>query len=203
MYNNAGNRNQTGKQKSSFQRYFEGYSEVRSVNPDGSVRVDMVYTAPYWVHDLSDKQWKLQKYRFLGLTGLILVLYLCAAFMPLGGEYSKFIMLPGGITAAILVFLVTYTCTYLFCPRKMTIYDYNRNHAAMRRWPFAAAIGLTAAGIMSLVYIFVSKGDQLLKTVIAAACYFAAAMVAFVIYRTEDKTEYFEEENGYAAYSSY
>lgn len=202
MYGNVNRGTDKRKPKSNFQRYFDGYSEVRYLKPNGSVRVEMVYTAPYWVHDLTDKQWKMRKVLFLGLTGLVLLLYLRAAFLPLGGEYNKFAALPGGITAAILVFLVTYTCAYLFSPRKMTVYDYNRNHEGMRRWPFLSAIGLTATGIMSVAYLFESRDAQLMKTLLAAVCYFAAAVVAFVIYKVEDKTEYCEEENenGYEGY---
>lgn len=207
MHGNGRSRKGAPKQKSNFLRYFEGYSEVRSVGSDGKVKVDMVYTAPYWVHDLTGRQWKQRKLCFAGLMILTVALYLCAAFMPLGENYNRYVLIPGGLTAALLLFFITYVITYLVCPRKMTIYDYEHNYTSVRRWSFMTAVGLAASGIMSVAYLILGNGDQWIKTLLCIVCYFAAAVSSFTIYKIEDKTEYYEEENengnGYTPYSSY
>lgn len=202
MYTEDNFKKKSTRQKSNFLRYFEGYTEVPSLTPQGAVQVKMVYTAPYWVHDMTDREWKRRKAGFGGLTTLITALYLCGAFMPLGGNAARYMMLPGGITAAILLFLITYTVAYLSRPRKMTVYDYRHTHGALRCWPFLTALGLLATGIMSVVCLIADGEGKTLRLLLCAGCYFVGAFAAFIMYRMENKTEYYEEENenGYTSF---
>lgn len=185
----------SGKKKSNYHQYFEGYSDIPMVTSSGATKIEKVYTAPYWVHDLTDEQWKHRKLSFGALSLMAVVLYLLASFMPLGNNHSLMVILPSGLTLAAMVFFLTSTFTYLTCPRKMTIYQHNHSSAVMRRWPLLTAVGMAVTALMSMVYLFVSGDRQWLSVLGCACCYLAAAAAAYTIYRIECRTEYYEEEN--------
>lgn len=42
---------ENGKRKTSYERYFEGYSQRPVLDKAGNVRMIPVYTAPYWMLD--------------------------------------------------------------------------------------------------------------------------------------------------------
>lgn len=45
---------ENGKRKTSYERYFEGYSQRPVLDKAGNVRMIPVYTAPYWMLDAED-----------------------------------------------------------------------------------------------------------------------------------------------------
>lgn len=190
-----GSKGSSEKKKSNYHQYFEGYSDIPMVTPSGATKNEKVYTAPYWVHDLTDEQWKHQKLCFGALSLLTVVLYLLASFMPLGSNHSPLVILPSGLTLAAMVFFLTGIITYLTCPRKMTIYQHNHNNAVIRRWSLLVAAGMAVTALMSVVYLFVSGDQQWLSVLGSACCYLAAAAASYTVYRIECRTEYYEEEN--------
>lgn len=190
-----GARNSSEKRKSNYHQYFEGYSDIPMLTPSGATKLEKIYTAPYWVHDLTDEHWKRRKLCFGGLSLLTVALYLLAAFMPLGNNHSLLVILPSGLSLAAMVFLLSGTITYLTCPRKMTIYQHNRSNAVMRRWPLIVAVGMAVTALMSIIYLLVSRDPQRLLVLGCACCYLAAGVTAYTIYRIEYGTEYYEEEN--------
>lgn len=190
-----GTRDNSEKKKSNYHQYFEGYSDIPMVTPSGATKIEKVYTAPYWIHDMMDGQWVRRKLCFGGLSVLAVGLYLLAAFMPLGNNHSPAVILPGGLTLAALVFFLTGMLGYLTCPRKMTIYQHKHHSTLLRRWSLLTAVGMAATGLMSIVYLFISGDPQGLQVAGCACCYLAAAGTVYAVYRMECRTEYCEEEN--------
>ena len=65
----------------------------------------------------------------------------------------------------------------------------------MRRWPFVTAVGLVTTGCMGIVYLLLNWSEKWWMAILASAAYFGAAVVSFVVYKIEDRTEYYQEEN--------
>ena len=165
------------------------------VTPKGAVKVVKVYTAPYWVHNLTDTEWKRQKLRFAALLAGIAVFYAAAAFLPSGSSHWAPVGLFGGLALAALVLLAGGMTSYLFCPRKMTVYEHRHSTSSVCCWSLLTALGMTITGAMSGVYLLVIGGDELLLVLTSAFCYLISAASAYTIYRTERATEYYKEEN--------
>ena len=55
---------------------------------------------------------------------------------------------------------------------------------------------------MSVVCLIADGEGKTLRLLLCAGCYFVGAFAAFIMYRMENKTEYYEEENenGYTSF---
>ena len=180
---------------SHYHRYFEGYSDIPRVTPNGATKIEKVYTAPYWVHDMTDEEWKRQKNRFGILTLAAVALYILAAFMPLGHNHAVMVIVPGGLTLAEMIFFLISIGGYLTNPRNMTIYQYKQGSGTLRRWSLILAVSMAVTALMTLIYPLINSDPQWLAIIGCAGCDLFAAAAVWKIYKTECTTAYCEEEN--------
>jgi hypothetical protein len=103
-----------------YQKYFQGYNDAKIPRKNGGFKVVRIYTAPYLVHDMTDIHWRKQKLIYVGLTLIAAGLYLFAAFCRTESNEEGFVMVPGSLSAAAMIFMVTSVVFYIQCPRKMT-----------------------------------------------------------------------------------
>lgn len=182
------------KPAAGFDAYFQGYIPVTLPKKNGKgVRTVRIYTAPYRVHDMYDREYVLHKCEVAGLTALAAACYLWAALTRTACNANPLTAFPGGLSLAALLFEVIAAGSYVVCPRKMTIYQADHSHGSLMRWNLLSCILLTATAAACAVHGF-SNGDLGVSLWVAAR-YLLSAAAAGLLYRREGLVLYAEEEN--------
>lgn len=182
------------KQRASYERYFEGYAQRPVLDRHGNVRTVPVYTAPYWMLDAEDKSWIRRKLFVVLLALTQLAFYLGASVLRVGSNHSGFVIIPAGLSAACLLFVLTAAIRYAAARREMTIYDYRTTRSSLRRWSFGSGILLLLAAAGTLLSLAVQGGDGV-QTLLAALGYGLAGGIGILQYLLEERCCYRETEN--------
>ena len=176
-----------------YQKYFQGYTEAKVAKKNGKgFKVIRLYTDPWWVHDMDDKKWVLQKAIVGVLSILSLAVYIASAANRVSGNVDSAVVIVGGLlSAAALLFQLVWTGIYVTRPRKMTVYDCESSSKNLKVWSFVAAAILAFTGVASFIYGLVSDSGTLLSSL--GYLVSGAALVPVIL--IENKTEYTEEFN--------
>ena len=173
---------ENGKRKTSYERYFEGYSQRPVLDKAGNVRMIPVYTAPYWI---------LVVLLTLGQVGL----YLTVSLLRIGSNHSGLVIIPSGLSAACLLFVVTAAIRYAAAKRKMTVCDYRTARDSLRRWNFGSGVLLVLTAVGTLGALAASGGQETALTLLSAFGYALAGGIGFLQCRLEERCFYRETEN--------
>lgn len=186
---------ENGKRKTSYERYFEGYSQRPVLDKAGNVRMIPVYTAPYWMLDAEDGAWIGRKILVVLLTLGQMGLYLTVSLLRIGSNHSGLVIIPSGLSAACLLFVVTAAIRYAAAKRKMTVCDYRTARDSLRRWNFGSGVLLVLTAVGTLGALAASGGQETALTLLSAFGYALAGGIGFLQCRLEERCFYRETEN--------
>lgn len=155
---------------SAFHKYFEGYVEEKKVDPaTGKTRIVRTYTAPYYVRQGSDAEWKWAKVLTVCLYLLSMVLLILSATVLELESPAKYyqIFVAGGLVCAFYILYVF--IQYLSAPRKMTIGNYRAFYPALHK-----------SCLVASVFIFAAIPARLLNAILTANAVSAELILGFV-----------------------
>lgn len=183
------------KPAAGFDAYFQGYIPVNVPKKNGKgFRTVRVYTAPFRVLDMTDRERKAHKTVVLGLTALAVAWYLWAAFASTACNADPMVAFPGGLSLTALLFAVIAAVSYVAAPRKMTIYEADHSHQSLMRWDLLSAVFLVITGLACVLCLILKGGDAAIA-LWTAARYILSGGVLALLYRRESTVVYAEEEN--------
>jgi hypothetical protein len=121
-----------------YHRFFEGYTEVRHVKPNGGFTIERIYTGKYYEQELS-----LPQVVLLRLAYLLLAIGTGLGFLT-GGfhECTKVLAVVNCVLILMLVALVLTLGNYLLAPRRMKIYEYKSSSESLKMITLIVVIAL-------------------------------------------------------------
>jgi hypothetical protein len=180
----------------SYQKFFQGYTDVKVAKKHGKgFKVVRIYTDPYCIHDMDDKNWKKQKVVFGILMFFSTVIYVTAALMKLDGNGSAIVMVPGCFAAVAMLFSIVWAGIYIGCPRKMTVYDCESSSKNLKIWSVVTAVLLGCVSIANCIHLIVGEKSHIFGELLCTFGYLVSGFLVLSISLIERKTEYAEVEN--------
>lgn len=149
------------KHRAAYHREFSGYSEIRHPKENGRFRIERVYIAPWYQHDVSYKGWIALKI-FYAITVIVsAALFIIASLQQTSWNYSKITGAFQCVTAIILVVFAARVIILAAVPRNMTNGQCNSIDRPLTRWSFLAFLAYTAFIIWDAAYLifFPLSGD--------------------------------------------
>ena len=173
---------------------FRGYTEVRTADPSGRYRIQRVYTSPWKVSGLSNRNYWLVRCLFLFLAIASAVLYILAMVQDIPGNKHWAVAIPG-LPAIICLFLVFVRLfLFFFAPRKMTLWDYESTSKKMRRQSLIAGIVIAVTGCALIVFAIVTQ-EEASRTILYGLMDILSALCCLAIGFIDSRLPYNDEQN--------
>lgn len=172
-----------------YHRYFEGWSEWYETDGKGKKKIRRVYTGVLHQLDAPDPVRFRLRIAYILFYALALVLFLFAAFQPVGGNSAWYGALMTAVCIPTLVLTLVFLVSYLTAPREMTLYQY-RSVGALTKATLFGYLSLGAYSIARFAYAFTHMGENTLQEVTGGAAALLAAALLFTIYLLEKKNVY-------------
>lgn len=178
-----------------YHKYFQGYTEIRTVRPNGTIHIERRYTAPWLQHQLDTMQWVLTKAAYLLGVLISTILYLVSLLQRVPSNSAAIVAAPGMLTVILVLLMWMSVCAYVTAPRKMTRWQYQSGKKKVELFTWVTAGGLLLTAAMKIVYLCgwasTSWGVEL-PSLLALA---ASPIPLLLMYRKEHKMQYQEIEN--------
>lgn len=172
-------------------RFFDGYTQIETLNANGKKERHNIYTGTWYTQDLTKEQRTRYRciYVALWLLGLAL-LGLCStryieANMPVYTGFAAFVGFFGFGWVAVGLF------NEFTVPQRRTVGDYRASSKSLRRGSLMAAISCGAAGAITLGFAFFGTA-QIGAHLLAAAGELAAAVMMLLLNRLERGVNYIQ-----------
>lgn len=178
-----------------YHKYFQGYTEIRSVGKNGRINVERRYTAPWIQHQLDSRCWVLTKAAYILGVLVCTILYLWALVQRVPSNSAAIAAAPGMLTGILLVLMWMSVCTYVSAPRKMTLWQYQSGKKKVELFTRLTAVGIVLTAIMKTVYLFVWSNGFWETEILSVLALLASAVPLVVMYLHEYKMQYQEIEN--------
>lgn len=178
-----------------YHKYFHGYTEIRKISKHGRVVVERRYTAPWHLHRLTTKQWVLVKIAYLLGALLSTALFLWALAQRALTNSAKLVAVPGFLAGFLMILLWAGICTYVSAPRKMTWWQHQSGKTKILRFSLLTAIAIGLTILMKVFFICVFLGFSWEGEIPALLALLFSAVPLLLIYLTERKMPYEEQEN--------
>lgn len=182
-----------------YHRYFEGYTEVRTENPESKYmpyKIERIYTSPYTVVDMKKGVYPL--YLFLyGLLVAVAVLLYVSAFTDyrVSINMSRVSALAIMVTLVPLFVLAVSLLGYYFRPKKMKYYDYRTSTGRLKLWSLIAAGGCFLAVLIFCVYLWVTGSADSEAEILYIVKLIAAAAACLAVFFLERGMRYRQVPN--------
>ncbi|MCD7919425.1 MAG: hypothetical protein LUG45_05030 [Clostridiales bacterium] len=177
-----------------YHRVFEGYTEVRKLQPDGKQRIERIYTGKYYHQKLCTAQ------RIL-LRILYLVLVLCTVAAFWNGIFSnaasnslKSLAVVDCVVILAFVKLAMATVNYLTAPVQMKAYEYRSSSESLRSCTLVIVVALFVLLLGKLIYLCY-QGSVSLEEVYSMFCIVMGIFSSGSITMLERKVPYQVTEN--------
>lgn len=167
-----------------FHRYFRGYTEIRREKPNGRYGVERYYTQPWIVSTAGTQVYWLTRLVYVTLVCISWMLYLWTMCADLGSNRVWFVALPG-LPAAILLFLLSaVTVSYIFIPKKMTLWEHSSSTNRIKTVSLltGGCMALTAAAKAAYLMLY---GGNAVGELISIGITLAAAAAAAALFVLE------------------
>lgn len=182
---------------SSYNSYFEGYTEFYETDSRGKRKKRYVYTDPYYRQDLTKQQWIGVKIAYSVAFLLAAVLFVYAALQP---YVSVILWYAQGLTLILLAWLF-YILVAFYLPTKanLTAYLYKKSSAPLRRVSLCAAIAHGVLAGVLLLCLIVDSEASVVQGLPAVIAYLAAGGVILLMHLSEKRIKYIRVENNNTA----
>lgn len=178
-----------------YHSYFEGYTEVQKVLPNGKTKIEHVYTDTYRIQDLSDRQRIGLRAAYILLFAAAVALFVAGALESVGSNTTVYVTAAEVVSLVGLFWILCTLVNYLTAPRKLTIYEYRTTSVSIRRSAVTAAAGLFAAFFLTVVYLLLHLDAAAMAEFRCALCLLFSAGASLGICALERKIPYREEES--------
>ena len=179
-----------------YHRYFEGYTEYNELDRNGKPHVRRVYTASWYMQDVSRR-----RYVLLRVFYTALFLLMCGAVLAAGTRQGTagtafFIVLAELATLLLLAWLgYTLFVNYLFAPEKMTVHDYHVSSGSVKRISLALTTAFGADALLTVLEGILKGTDRFGSFGVTLAAFAAGCFCAVIMHLTEKRVPYREIEN--------
>lgn len=138
------------------EKYFNDYKMTEVINEKGNGTIKKLkYYGDYYLHDISDKNWKLQKKVFFILVLLISIIFLFGLTIDAAGSYVNYVAAPPLLFIIPLLLLFMGSIKNIFTNRRMSRNEYNESVSFMR---LGLILGMIVnLSVVILEIIFISK----------------------------------------------
>lgn len=184
-----------------YHNYFRGYTEMRVVRPNGSIKIERVYTSPWQVAAISDRTRVLIKIAYFLLFAVCAFLYVFAMTRDVPGNKHWIVGITGLPVVAFLIFMFTRTIIYITHPRRMTYWDIISGPKRLRQTAGLTALIVAVTGVVLIVFALVTN-EEVGRTIGCGLMDIGAAVCAAAVWFIERRVPYTEEENENAASTS-
>jgi len=184
------------KHRSAYHREFFGYSEIRTPAENGKFKIERVYVAPWYKHNISDRNWLLLKIADGAGCAAAIALFIIASLQNTVWNYSRVTGALQGLTAIALTVLMVRIIFFLASPRKMTTAQCNNTDTFMTRWTLVASLACSACLIWNIILIiFVTHFQYFSRDFITLCLLIPAALILFSLWFIQKKLIFIPVEN--------
>lgn len=183
-----------------YHRYYEGYTEVRTPNPNSRFvpyKIQRIYTAPYMAADL-ERGVYLRYMVFYGLLAAAAILLYLSAFTDRAVSLNTnryFAAAAVMVTLVPLVLLTASLIAYYLRPKKMKAYNYRTSTRNLKASAIAAAAGFLLSVLLLGVSLCILGSADLTAELLFAARLILAAAACLAVWRLERSMPYRQEPN--------
>lgn len=175
----------------SYHKHFEGYTEYRRLQQNGSTKLIREYTGKWYQQSLTSAQ-------RIGLRVLHLLLFvlMTACFILAGTSagtsgaswYAAIV----GLASILFMTAMGYTLliNYLFAPVRMTIGEYKSASGSLKVTAIGVAVCNLLGALMTLVYMVLHMKTIGVGLLITIAEYLLSGAIALLIYKLESSIKY-------------
>lgn len=178
-----------------YHKHFQGYTEIRHVNENGAVVSERIYTAPWYHHKTTNKQWILAKTAYFGGVLISSILFLWALTQRIPSNVSKLVAVPGYATVVLMILMWMSVFAYITAPRKMTLWEYRSGKSKIELFTRLAVVGLAATALAKVLFICFAAGFAWTGEFGSIAALLLSAIPLLLIFLYERKMPYEELEN--------
>ena len=178
-----------------YHKYFQGYTEIRTVRKNGSIHIERRYTAPWLQHQLDTKQWVLTKAAYVLGVLLSTVLFLVAMVQRVPSNIASIVAAPGMLTAMLVLLMWMSVCAYVTAPRKMTRWQYQSGKKKVELFTRLTTVGILLTAVMKVIYLCVWARPFWGEEIPGLLALVASAIPLALMYLKEHNMQYQEIEN--------
>lgn len=143
-----------------YHKYFHGYTEVRSEKPNGRYAITRVYTDDWFVQDCSEPKWILTKLGLMGLSIVVMCMYIIVMTRPgYVVNVSQIVAIPGYMSILFLLLLCASTIGFAITKRKMTWWDHHSSTIRIKTLSAICAFMLFATAVMMGTVTIATSGS--------------------------------------------
>ena len=175
-------------------RWFDGYTQYETLEPNGKKVMHNVYTGYWYIQELDERgrwQHRIVYFAFAIFSAALLLFgstRVIAANVRWFGGVPAFVGLFG---LAWALYGVVNDC---IVPQKRTIGDYRASSLSVIRGGLMAAIACGVLMLVTLVYAFIGS-PKIGLHLLAAAAELIAGGLAFIVYWLETKVKYIKKQS--------
>lgn len=183
-----------------YRRFFEGYVEeyVPKENGKGQ-KIVRTYVGSYYVPERKKHKWIVTKLMYTLVLMLTTTLFILAATRDIQLAYVStaylLTLIPQPICVIFLLWSFVAVLNVWMAPEKMTIGEYRRGPEALKTGTKCYSFALVIAAVGELVQLFFCTADYRAAVLQCAQGLLLAALLAFLLYRTEQQRVYHEQAN--------
>ena len=178
-----------------YHKYFQGYTEIRTVKPNGTIGIERRYTAPWLQHQLDTRQWVLTKAAYVLGVLISTILFLLALVQRVPTNTAAIVAAPGMLTVIPVLLMWMYVCAYVTAPRKMTRWQYQSGKKKIELYTRMTTAGILLTAVMKVVYLCGWVSSSWGAEIPGLLVLVASAIPLVLIYLKERKMQYQEIEN--------
>ena len=178
-----------------YHRYFEGYTEIRTPNPDNKYKpykIERIYTAPYTAADMEPRSYRIRCI-FYGLLAAAAILLYISAFTDRSVSINvtrRLSALSVMVTLVPLFLLTVSLISYYVRPKNMRYYDYRTSTGRLKGTSIASAVGCILAAVIFSVYLAVNGFSEPVTEMLYVAKLILAAAVCLAVFLLERRMPY-------------
>jgi len=173
----------------SYRRHFEGYSEYREKDSNGTVHIRRVYTGVWHQQKLSRPQRLRLRLFYIFFYVLSAVLFGLSVSRPVTANASWYIAAPQAMVVVGFLWLLYALVGYLTAPEKMTLADYRSVASLCSALRFVSA-GLLICAVLVAGHAFIPARSHLVAQLICCLLLLASAGCLMLILRRENSIIY-------------
>lgn len=179
----------------SYHSFFRGYTEVRMEKPGGGFKIKRFYTAPWYVHRMTDRQWVLLKLCYLALFMASCLCFWLGIRSTVTGN-TVLSAIPVGAALILALLSLAILIELLVSKRKMTLGTAEATDKPLIRWTRLSACAMWVTVVGQVVSLFVYlKGNFFINELPGMLLVALAGALMFSIGQIQKKVQYDTLEN--------
>jgi hypothetical protein len=173
-----------------YHKYFEGYAEEQTVQPDGRIRIDRVYIGNYYRQDIMDRQRLERRVLYAGLYLFALALFIHAGTRNTSMNVVWYVSAPIALSLLALFWMLVPMCYYITARREMVIRVYRESSKRLIEATFVTAIALALTALCAFIHLMITPPGELGPSLFYAGGYIVGGGSILGIHLLERRLPY-------------